>query len=90
MALFTSLILKIFFNISINGNGLFFYCSFNFNFQAIDEEDEENRSLLVKGDSQGDLTVVVTELVGNKRLPIDFPVIGGLNLNSGMGRLQTS
>ena len=58
--------------------------------QAIDDEDDENLSLFVKGDSQGELVVVVAAAVGNKRLPIDFPVIGGLSLNSGIGRLQTS
>ena len=56
-----------------------------------EDDDDENLSLLVKGDSQGELVIVVAAaVIGNKRLPIDFPVIGGLSLNSGIGRLQTS
>ena len=36
------------------------------------------------------MAVLAVVAVGNRRLLIDFPDIGGLSLNSGIGRLQTS
>ena len=83
--------------LSVNG-ALLFLAFFIYYYCTIEEEDEENRSLFVNGDSQGEAVFVAigvlllptTAAVENSRFPSDLPVSGGLNLSSGIGRLQTS